>query len=176
MEVMNIPGEKDSSHKKKAKIRKEAIVIGFILLLMLLTLWGWYLKTNHIEVFEAGGTQEKRELQANLAKSLGNHKSTRVVSEKVPSEQSKYIAPQNSDFPLKEGNSLPEASLKININTAGIEELVTLNGIGEVKAQEIVAYREQNGAFERIEQLLNVKGIGEATFNKIQDWITVEKD
>lgn len=48
----------------------------------------------------------------------------------------------------------------INVNTADINQLITLNGIGESKAKAIIAYRESNGAFNDYEQLLKVKGIG----------------
>lgn len=61
----------------------------------------------------------------------------------------------------------------ININSAGISELMTLTGIGEVKAAAIIEYRETNGAFKNIDELLNVKGIGEKTLAKIRGKITV---
>lgn len=67
---------------------------------------------------------------------------------------------------------LPETE-KININTASSEELQTLNGIGETKAAAIIQYRTENGGFNSIEEILRVKGIGDATFNKIRDRITV---
>ena len=61
----------------------------------------------------------------------------------------------------------------VNLNTAGISELKTLNGIGEVKAQAIMDYRTQNGPFQTIEEVKNVSGIGEATYANIKDYITV---
>ncbi len=61
----------------------------------------------------------------------------------------------------------------ININTAPSAVLQRLNGIGLVKARAIVAYREENGAFSSVDELINVKGIGEATLEKIRDDITV---
>ncbi len=63
---------------------------------------------------------------------------------------------------------------KVNINTATSEELQTLDGIGEVKAQAIIDYRTENGPFQVPEDLLKVSGIGEATLDKIIDDITVE--
>lgn len=72
-------------------------------------------------------------------------------------------------------NSVAAASNSglININEAPESELVRLNGIGEVKAAAIVEYRRNNGNFRRIEDILNVSGIGEKTFEKIHDQITV---
>lgn len=64
-------------------------------------------------------------------------------------------------------------SEKININTASSEELQTLNGIGETKAAAIIQYRTENGGFNSIEEICRVKGIGDATFNKIRDRITI---
>jgi competence protein ComEA len=62
---------------------------------------------------------------------------------------------------------------KIDINTATIEELDTLPGIGPAYAQGIVEYREVNGPFSSIEEIILVSGIGNATFDKIRDRITV---
>lgn len=61
----------------------------------------------------------------------------------------------------------------VNINTATVEELTALSGIGEVKAQAIVDYRDENGWFSSPEELTNVSGIGEKTLEKIIDGITV---
>lgn len=61
----------------------------------------------------------------------------------------------------------------INLNTASVQRLMELSGIGEVKANAIVRYREENGGFKSIDEILNVKGIGEKTFEKIRSQITV---
>ncbi|MBI4168783.1 MAG: helix-hairpin-helix domain-containing protein [Acidobacteria bacterium] len=70
----------------------------------------------------------------------------------------------------------PPANDKININTAGVEELVTLPGIGRVYAERIVEYRQKNGPFKKVEDILNVRGVGEKTFEKIKDRLTVGKN
>ena len=62
---------------------------------------------------------------------------------------------------------------QINLNTAGKEELMQLSGIGEARAEAIVAYRTEHGAFQRIEDIMKVSGIKEAAFEKIRDDITV---
>ena len=65
------------------------------------------------------------------------------------------------------------AHTKININTASKEELMTLRGIGEARAEDIIRYRQQRGGFESIEDIMKVSGIKDAAFQKIKDSITV---
>ena len=62
---------------------------------------------------------------------------------------------------------------KVNINTAGLEELMTLKGVGESRARAIIEYREQQGAFETPEDIMNISGIKEGVFSKIKDQIAV---
>ena len=63
---------------------------------------------------------------------------------------------------------------KININTASVEELKTLPGIGEKTAEKILIYREKNGNFRSTKDLINVSGIGEKKLEKIKDYIFIE--
>lgn len=62
----------------------------------------------------------------------------------------------------------------VNINKAGKEELMTLPGIGDSKAQSIITYREENGNFKTIEDIKNITGIKDGLFNKIKDYISVK--
>lgn len=62
---------------------------------------------------------------------------------------------------------------KISINTATLEELMSLDGIGETKAKAIIEYREENGPFTSIDELLDVSGIGEGLFANIKENITI---
>jgi competence protein ComEA helix-hairpin-helix repeat region len=61
----------------------------------------------------------------------------------------------------------------ININTATKEELMTISGIGEVMANKIIEYRTQHGGFAKTDELMNVYGIGEKTYEKFKDRVTV---
>lgn len=62
---------------------------------------------------------------------------------------------------------------RISINAAGIEDLKTLSGIGDAKAQAIISYREANGGFQSVDELTKVDGIGDATLQKLKDYITI---
>lgn len=61
----------------------------------------------------------------------------------------------------------------VDLNTASVEELTTLPGVGETVAERIVDYREANGPFQKKEELMNVRGIGEKTFLKLEPLIRV---
>lgn len=74
---------------------------------------------------------------------------------------------------VQETSSSGSAVTKVNINTASSEELQTLKGIGPSTAQKIIEYRTLYGAFGSIEDITNVSGIGEKTFENIKDQITV---
>lgn len=67
-----------------------------------------------------------------------------------------------------------EQSQKIDINTADKEQLMTLSGIGEAKAESIILYRAEHGNFAQIEDITNVDGIGESLFQKIKEYIYVK--
>ena len=67
------------------------------------------------------------------------------------------------------------AFAKVDINTANVDELASLSGIGKVKAEAIVAYRTANGKFKTAEDLTKVKGIGDKTVEKIKGELTVDK-
>ena len=71
------------------------------------------------------------------------------------------------------GTAAQEKAPRVNINTAGVEELTSLPGIGPSYAKRIVEFREKNGPFKKVEDLLNVQGIGEKTLEKIRDKVVV---
>lgn len=73
----------------------------------------------------------------------------------------------------KTDNTTKSTNSKVSINTATKEELMTLSGIGESKAEKIITYRNDNGKFNSIEDLKKVSGIGDSIFEKIKDKITL---
>ncbi len=67
----------------------------------------------------------------------------------------------------------PVVIVKVNINTADQEELMSVQGIGSTIARAIIDYREMNGPFQCLEDLMNVSGIGNATFERIKNYISL---
>jgi competence protein ComEA len=83
-------------------------------------------------------------------------------------------AQQKSSTPKSPAaKSAPSAGAPLNINTATLAQLETLPGLGRAVAERIVEYRDKNGNFKKVEDLMNVKGIGEKSFLKLKPLITV---
>lgn len=101
--------------------------------------------------------------------SSGSLRTSAPAEQPAISAETSAIPAETSAAPASE----PAESGLININEASAKELMSLKGIGEVKAAAIVEYRRANGGFRKIEDIMNVKGIGEKTFEKIRDQITV---
>lgn len=102
--------------------------------------------------------------------------STKEINKEL--EKERIIIDENNDANIvKKGSKTTKEENKedniININTASKEELLSITGIGDAKAEAIISYREENGNFEKIEDIKNVSGIGDALFEKIKDFITV---
>ena len=89
-------------------------------------------------------------------------------------EEVDALAVVYSDTGSGTGGTMSDSTGRVNINTATLEELTTLPGIGDTRARAIIDYREQNGAFGNIEDIMQVTGIKEKSFSKIKDSICVK--
>lgn len=76
-------------------------------------------------------------------------------------------------LPAQEAPAPPAAGPAVNINTATATQFEDLPGIGAKTAQRIVEFRQKNGPFRKVEELMNVKGIGEKSFLKLKPYLTV---
>ena len=120
---------------------------------------------------KAGGmTKNAQTDYLNLADTVKDGQQIRVISKK----EYKKLKKKSHGGSQKESQGGSDSSGLININTATADELQTLSGIGEVRAKAIVEYRTQNGNFSKPEDIKNVSGIGDATFNNIKSQICVD--
>lgn len=116
----------------------------------------------------AGGLTENADLtNINRAKKLQNHDLIYIANKNEAIKGSQITGASSSSKDT--GNS----DKKININTANLEELKTINGVGDAKAKSIIEYREKNGGFKSIDDIKNVTGITEKMFEKIKEQIEV---
>ena len=83
------------------------------------------------------------------------------------------LAPVTAQERAAGAKATATAGAPVNLNTATAEQIAALPGIGPKAAQRIVEYRQKNGGFKKIEELMNVKGIGEKSFLKLKPLITV---
>lgn len=106
-----------------------------------------------------------------LFHSIGDIMEVRGIGGNRFEEIKNYITVGDVAAVSEETQPLPDP---VNINTADEKTLMTLPGIGKTSAQRIIAYREENGYFTSIEELMEVEGIGQSRFDKLKDYITVE--
>ena len=119
----------------------------------------------------AGGVTEEADLsRINRAEELLNHEL--IIIGNINDETESSVVQNNSTY-SSNGNNSDKVSTLININTADLEQLKKITGIGDIKAQSIIDYREANGGFKSLEELKNVDGIGDKTFEKIKEQITL---
>lgn len=92
------------------------------------------------------------------------------------SVQSQFVPNNNNDDVsnyYQGESSVQNVSYPLNLNTCTIEQLMTIDGIGEVKAVNIIEYRNYLGGYTSVEQIKNIKGIGESVYAKISPYLTV---
>lgn len=119
---------------------------------------------------QAGGLREDADLTSvNQAEKVTDGMKIRIYTKEEAAS-----LPQQIWESTAESEQTALVSAKININSADIAQLTQLTGIGEARAADIIAYRTEHGRFLTIEEIMNVSGIKESTFQKIKDQIVVE--
>jgi competence protein ComEA len=109
----------------------------------------------------AGGLTEDAAAEAvNQAQALSDGEMVQIPTAAEQEEQQAQAVEQSDGL--------------VNINTASLEELKTLPGIGDARARSIIAYREGHGAFSSIQDIKNIDGIGDGTYSKLESCIKVE--
>lgn len=164
--------EDKSAQKKEAREEKEAADMVYVYVCGAVKAPGVYELASDARVYEAiasaGGVRDDAAGEAlNQARMVTDGERICIPTKE---ELEKGIvdggeAPQVTEADVKDEG-------KININTADKETLKTLPGIGDAKADSIISHREANGPFQFIEDLMNVEGIKEGVFQKIEDKIT----
>lgn len=126
-----------------------------------------YVNNSAYSIVAENSSEQALSSVASLHDDYGDTSSSDSIDTSSNNNAYETTASQDSDI---ETYTLTD---KININTATANELMKLPNIGEITADRIIEYRELNGNYKSIEELLNVYGIGENTFSKIKDYITV---
>ena len=122
----------------------------------------------YVNPVPAGTTAAEQNGNANNDGAGKEEKTTKISQSTTASDKTQETTTSRTTSPKNDADGT------VNINTATLEELMELDGIGEVKAQAIIDYREEYGYFSSPEEIINVKGIGEKTYEKNKDKIVVE--
>ncbi|MBR0306176.1 MAG: helix-hairpin-helix domain-containing protein [Lachnospiraceae bacterium] len=125
---------------------------------------GVYELTEGSRIFEAveaagGFTEEAAQASLNLAQVISDEEQIVILTQDQAAEKARQEREQAAGI--------------VNLNTASKEQLMTLPGIGESRAEDILRYRQESGGFQAIEEIMNVPGIKESAYLKIKDSITV---
>ena len=151
--------------QKLGKVRETVMLLLMLIAGGAYALSGYGEKTGELTLIRESETDFHAEENDTLEASKHRiHETTAVL------EQEQREAPEASEQELQEQSATND---KINLNTATLEELDSLPGIGPATARKIIEYRETWGGFAVPEEILNVKRIGEKTYEKLKDKITV---
>ena len=131
-------------------------------------------QVQNISVVELEDNGELKFIDAvNKAGGLTNLADSDAVNMAAPLTDGQHIHIPTKEIFMQQQSSSASSGDLVNINTADAEKLATLKGIGPALAQRIIEYREQNGAFKTVDEIKNVRGIGDKKFAAFKDKITV---
>lgn len=127
-------------------------------------------KLTDEDVIIVNNLSEIEEIKNNKNKEIIKETDNALSIDKEDIITNDYEKPSDKNDLIKSD----ELNMVVNINTASLEELSKINGIGESTAKKIIDYREKNGNFKAIEDIMNVSGIGEKKYEQIKKYITIE--
>ncbi|GEP78556.1 ComEA family DNA-binding protein [Staphylococcus carnosus] len=135
---------------------------------------------KHPNVYEMSDTQRVKDV---LSKAIPTEKADLNLinlSEKLVDHKMIYIPEKGKETTIRQASissgttsSISTNQQKVNVNTAKESELTSITGLGPTKAKAIIEYRENKGSFNKIEQLKEIKGFGDKTYEKLKDYLTV---
>lgn len=141
----------------KSSKRQSLIVIGFGLIILSGVILYFALSMPRISVSNAENTYDSSYLQT-------------ADDSYTYNTESHHIASDSNDLSSNVGSSV---SYPLNLNTCTAEELMSIDGIGEKKASDIIEYRDYLGGYTSVEQIKNIKGIGDSIYEKLSPYLTV---
>ena len=166
--------------KKKELLKKKILLIVKLISAIVLILSGviyWYNNSRSAmpegegEKYETFRNETVREVEISSSPKSLNEEKTERKDTKPEAEPETTQEPAEDTVPETKEKLMYDSLGRLNINTAGKEELCKLNGIGEKRANDIIEYRNENGDFNTIEDIMKVKGIKQGIFSKIKDYI-----
>lgn len=172
--------EEERNKRREESIQRTIIIVSAVLAAVMLV--GWYhdsWKTTYLDVSVSASAPPKAAMEKDASgETSGNAEEKENNEESTDSawavEPSAPDISENSLLSSETGEREVLVEKSIDINSADAEELDKLPGIGPVLAGRIIEYREENGGFADIEELLFVEGIGEKTLEKLRDFIVAQ--
>lgn len=160
--MRNYPLTAKEQHKRKEKLAK----IRQTVMIILMVIAGLYYLT----------VERSQVTNAAVVTNVETNRNQDEEAKEPKFEIESYIQPETpvpQTAPAEDVTALQVEDKRVNLNTATLEELDALPGVGPSTAKNIIAYREAHGGFAAPEEIMNVKRIGEKTFEKLKAHITV---
>lgn len=160
--------------KRLRNVKWESVLIGFTVCVFCVML-GWFLRGLRMHGVFFVETEHTVKQAAPVASAQDSpvKQPEEVTALPLAVTDSPEQSPDVSETAAEATDNPEERTGKINLNEANAELLEELPGIGEVLARRILDYREANGSFSAVEELLDIDGIGEKTYEKIRDFVEV---
>jgi len=165
--IVPIDNKKISKENKRKKIE---LIIGCVLLVLIIT--GGIALAYSNKSSRGSKPSDSSEVAALKAEIDNLNKKIDDLNNNINAAKAAGVETTTTES-SSGGKSSSEVSGVVNLNTASVSELDSLPGIGPTYAQRIIEYRQSNGGFKSTDELKNVKGIGDKTFDKLKNSVTI---